>query len=110
MDFAGSDTSHRPTAGRVTSAKIVIAGGFGVGKTSLGGMDVREDGRFVYVMNLGDRRLLMLLIKNPAGANEALRTIVEGAAPESEISCQELFGPITPISSPRSLIAFQIQL
>jgi UDP-N-acetylmuramyl tripeptide synthase len=30
---------------------------------------------------IGDRRLLMLLIKNPAGANEAIRTLVEGAAP-----------------------------
>ena len=27
------------------------------------------------------RRLLMLLIKNPAGANEAVRTLVAGAAP-----------------------------
>src|SRR5213592_2899803 len=30
---------------------------------------------------MGDRRVLMLLIKNPAGANEAVRTIVGGAAP-----------------------------
>jgi lipid II isoglutaminyl synthase (glutamine-hydrolysing) len=37
-------------------------------------------GRFERIV-VGDRRLLMLLIKNPAGANEAVRTIVEGAAP-----------------------------
>jgi len=37
-------------------------------------------GRFERIA-IGDRRLLMLLIKNPAGANEAVRTIVDGAAP-----------------------------
>ncbi|HSP72212.1 MAG TPA: Mur ligase family protein, partial [Gaiellaceae bacterium] len=37
-------------------------------------------GRFERIA-LGDRRLLMLLIKNPAGANEAVRTIVGGGAP-----------------------------
>jgi UDP-N-acetylmuramyl tripeptide synthase len=37
-------------------------------------------GRFEWI-NVGDRRVLMLLIKNPAGANEAVRTIVDGAAP-----------------------------
>jgi len=37
-------------------------------------------GRFERIA-LGDRRLLMLLIKNPAGANEAVRTIVDGGAP-----------------------------
>ena len=37
-------------------------------------------GRFERIP-VGDRRLLMLLIKNPAGANEAVRTIVDGAAP-----------------------------
>jgi UDP-N-acetylmuramyl tripeptide synthase len=37
-------------------------------------------GRFERIV-IGDRRLLMLLIKNPAGANEAVRTLVEGGAP-----------------------------
>jgi len=37
-------------------------------------------GRFERIA-VGDRRLLMLLIKNPAGANEAVRTIVEGRTP-----------------------------
>ncbi len=37
-------------------------------------------GRFERIA-IGDRKLLMLLIKNPAGANEAVRTLVEGAAP-----------------------------
>jgi len=37
-------------------------------------------GRFERIP-IGGRRLLMLLIKNPAGANEAIRTIVDGAAP-----------------------------
>ena len=38
-------------------------------------------GRFERI-EVGDRRLLMLLIKNPAGANEAVRTLVEGAPPK----------------------------
>ena len=37
-------------------------------------------GRFERIA-VGDRRLLMLLIKNPAGANEAVRTIVDGGPP-----------------------------
>src|SRR5205085_5973174 len=37
-------------------------------------------GRFERIP-VGDRRLLMLLIKNPAGANEAIRTLVEAGAP-----------------------------
>jgi UDP-N-acetylmuramyl tripeptide synthase len=36
-------------------------------------------GRFERIA-VGDRRLLMLLIKNPAGANEAVRTILDGGA------------------------------
>ncbi len=38
-------------------------------------------GRFERI-TIGDRTLLMLLIKNPAGANEAIRTLVDGAAPK----------------------------
>jgi UDP-N-acetylmuramyl tripeptide synthase len=37
-------------------------------------------GRFERIV-VGDRNLLMLLIKNPAGANEAVRTLVAGGAP-----------------------------
>ena len=37
-------------------------------------------GRFERIA-IDDRRVLMLLIKNPAGANEAIRTLVDGAAP-----------------------------
>ena len=37
-------------------------------------------GRFERIA-VGDKRLLMLLIKNPAGANEAVRTVVEAAPP-----------------------------
>ncbi len=37
-------------------------------------------GRFERIA-VGDRRLLMLLIKNPAGANEAVRTLVDAGPP-----------------------------
>jgi lipid II isoglutaminyl synthase (glutamine-hydrolysing) len=38
-------------------------------------------GRFERIA-VGDRGVLMLLIKNPAGANEVIRTLVEGAPPK----------------------------
>jgi len=38
-------------------------------------------GRFERIP-VGDKRLLMLLIKNPAGANEAVRTLVDAGAPK----------------------------
>jgi len=37
-------------------------------------------GRFERIA-IDDRRVLMLLVKNPAGANEAVRTLLEGGAP-----------------------------
>jgi UDP-N-acetylmuramyl tripeptide synthase len=37
-------------------------------------------GRFERIA-VGEKRILLLLIKNPAGANEAIRTLVEGGAP-----------------------------
>jgi UDP-N-acetylmuramyl tripeptide synthase len=37
-------------------------------------------GRFERIQ-IGERQLLMLLIKNPAGANEVVRTLVEGSTP-----------------------------
>src|SRR5262249_33975723 len=37
-------------------------------------------GRFERIP-VGEHRVLMLLIKNPAGANEAIRTLVDGGAP-----------------------------
>ena len=37
-------------------------------------------GRFERI-DVGDKRLLLLLIKNPAGANEAVRTLLDGGAP-----------------------------
>jgi UDP-N-acetylmuramyl tripeptide synthase len=38
-------------------------------------------GRFERIL-VGDKRLLVLLVKNPAGANEAVRTLVAGAPPK----------------------------
>jgi UDP-N-acetylmuramyl tripeptide synthase len=38
-------------------------------------------GRFERIV-IGDKRLLVLLVKNPAGADEAVRTLVAGGAPK----------------------------
>ena len=41
-------------------------------------------GRFERIA-IGDERVLMLLIKNPAGANEAVRTLLDGAPPRRAV-------------------------
>ncbi|MBV8258664.1 MAG: DUF1727 domain-containing protein [Actinobacteria bacterium] len=41
-------------------------------------------GRFERIA-VGDKGLLLLLIKNPAGANEAVRTLVDGGAPRTVV-------------------------
>jgi UDP-N-acetylmuramyl tripeptide synthase len=41
-------------------------------------------GRFERIV-IGDRTVLVLLIKNPAGANEVVRTLVEGGAPTTAV-------------------------
>jgi UDP-N-acetylmuramyl tripeptide synthase len=41
-------------------------------------------GRFERVV-VGSKRVLLLLIKNPAGANEAVRTLVDGGAPKTVV-------------------------
>jgi len=41
-------------------------------------------GRFERIV-VGDRSVLVLLVKNPAGANEAVRTLLEGAPPRTAL-------------------------
>ena len=50
---------------------------------------------------LGNRRLLLLLIKNPAGANEVVRTVVAAEAPRSRSSRSTTRSP-TAATSPGS--------
>src|SRR4029453_3009167 len=69
----------------VYNALAAAALGRGLGATHEEGKDGLERftaafGRFER-LDLGDRRLLMLLVKNPTGANEVVRTLVAGGAP-----------------------------
>jgi UDP-N-acetylmuramyl tripeptide synthase len=64
-------------------AAAALARGFGIDLEQIAAGLERFDaafGRFERIV-IGERRLLLLLIKNPAGANEAIRTLVEGGAP-----------------------------
>jgi UDP-N-acetylmuramyl tripeptide synthase len=63
------------------AAALAIALGVPVGDVAAGlGRAGAAFGRFERI-HVGDRRMLMLLIKNPAGANEAVRTLVDAGGP-----------------------------
>ena len=62
------------------TAAGAIAGALGVSPEAIADGLARFTaafGRFERI-DAGDRGLLMLLIKNPAGANEAVRTLLDG--------------------------------
>jgi len=66
----------------VGAAALAHALGAGVGEIADGlGRFSAAFGRFERIA-VGDKKLLLLLIKNPAGANEAVRTLVDGGAPK----------------------------
>jgi UDP-N-acetylmuramyl tripeptide synthase len=63
------------------AASLALALGVGLDDVRAGlGRFSAAFGRFERIM-VGEQRVLMLLIKNPAGANEAIRTLVEGEPP-----------------------------
>ncbi len=65
----------------VGAGALAIALGVPIGDVAGGlGRVSAAFGRFERI-TVGDRRLLMLLIKNPAGANEAVRTLVDAGGP-----------------------------
>ena len=76
--FPGSTTST--TRSRAAVARAVARGRRSTTSRAGLGRFSAAFGRFERIA-IGDRQVLMLLIKNPAGANEAIRTLVDGAAP-----------------------------
>ena len=65
-------------------AAAALARALGASPDEIGGGLARFSaafGRFERVA-VGDKRILLLLVKNPAGANEAVRTLVDGGAPQ----------------------------
>ena len=66
----------------VAAAALARSLGAGLDEIAAGlGRFVAAFGRFERVA-VGDKRILLLLIKNPAGANEAIRTLVDGGTPQ----------------------------
>ena len=69
----------------VAAAALALAMGAGLADVSAGlARFTAAWGRFERIP-IGDRRALILLIKNPAGANEAVRTLVSGDAPRTAV-------------------------
>jgi lipid II isoglutaminyl synthase (glutamine-hydrolysing) len=65
----------------VAAASLALELGAGIGHVASGLARFSPAfGRFERIQ-IGDRRVLMLLVKNPAGANEIVRTLVEGEPP-----------------------------
>jgi UDP-N-acetylmuramyl tripeptide synthase len=65
----------------VSAAALARALGAGLGEVAAGLERFSAAfGRFERIA-VGGKRILLLLIKNPAGANEAVRTLVDGGAP-----------------------------
>jgi SdrD B-like domain/Secretion system C-terminal sorting domain len=56
------------------------------GKVGLGGMDISDDGKTLYVMNLFDRKLYIIPITNPTSAAPTAGTITSVAIPDPYIS------------------------
>ncbi|MGL4420739.1 MAG: SdrD B-like domain-containing protein, partial [Gemmataceae bacterium] len=56
-----------------------------VGKTALGGLDVSDDGQFVFVMNLADRQLYRLPTSGPLDSTTIQRTSIPLTNPNSSI-------------------------
>jgi UDP-N-acetylmuramyl tripeptide synthase len=66
----------------LAAASLVLALGAELEEVAAGlGRFAAAFGRFERIP-VGDRTVLVLLVKNPAGANEAVRTLVSGASPK----------------------------
>ncbi len=69
----------------VAAAALAIASGATLANVAAGlSRFTAAWGRFERIP-IGDRQALILLIKNPAGANEAVRTLVSGGAPRTAV-------------------------
>jgi lipid II isoglutaminyl synthase (glutamine-hydrolysing) len=66
----------------VAAAALALSLGAELDEIAVGlGRFAAAFGRFERVA-VGDKRVLLLLVKNPAGANEAIRTLLDGGAPQ----------------------------